>query len=92
MFNPDSSEAQTDVAFTRAVRELTNHEVTSKEYAEILDRAAKLQKLKTDDRPKPVSKDALLAAGANLLGIALILRHEQFNIVTTKALSFVKFR
>lgn len=92
MFNRDSSEAQTDVAYQRLIRELTNHPVTSKEYAEILERAAKLQKLKTDDRPKPLSKDALLAATANILGIAMIIHHEQFGIVTTKALSFVKFR
>ena len=42
--------------------------------------------LKTDWK---VSSDTLVIVGANLLGIILILKFEQLDIITTKALSFV---
>ena len=42
--------------------------------------------LKTDWK---VSPDTLVIVGANLLGIILILKFEQLDIITTKALSFV---
>ena len=42
--------------------------------------------LKTDWK---VSGDTLVIVGANLLGIILILKFEQLDIITTKALSFV---
>jgi len=36
-----------------------------------------------------VKADTLVLVGANLAGIALILGHEKFNVVTTKAIGFV---
>lgn len=43
-----------------------------------------------DTSPKPVGRDTLVLAGANLLGIVLIVGHERAHIVTSKALGFVK--
>ena len=37
-----------------------------------------------------IEPDVLIAAAVNLLGIVLILRHEQFNVVTTKAMTFIR--
>lgn len=37
-----------------------------------------------------IEPDVLIAAVVNLLGIVLILRHEQFNVVTTKAMTFIR--
>lgn len=36
-----------------------------------------------------MSKETLVTVGANLLGIILIIKHENVNVITSKALSFV---
>jgi len=41
-------------------------------------------------KPKPLSRDTLVLAGANLLGIVLIVGHERANVVTSKAIGFIK--
>ncbi len=47
--------------------------------------------LKQADAEKPdrVSKDALVAAGASLAGILVIVGYEKFNVIASKALGFV---
>lgn len=37
-----------------------------------------------------IEPEVLITASMNLLGIVLILRHEQFNVVTTKAINFIR--
>ena len=41
------------------------------------------------EKPDQVSKDALVAAGASILGIALIINYERLNVIASKALGFV---
>jgi hypothetical protein len=78
------------IAFDDAIRELKNHREDSKEYATILDRAVQLHKMKEEEeRTSSVSKDTLAVVGANLLGILMIIKHENVNVITTKAMSFV---
>lgn len=50
----------------------------------------KLMKLRDRNKPKPISKDTFLVVGGNLLGIAMIVGHERANVVTSKALQFLK--
>lgn len=40
-------------------------------------------------KPDRVTKDALVAAGASILGIALIINYERLNVIASKALGFV---
>lgn len=49
----------------------------------------KLYAIKTNIRPDRFSKDQLLAVGANLLGVILILNFERTANVTSKALGMV---
>jgi hypothetical protein len=77
-------------ATERALKKLDHLEVTSKEYGEVLDRVSKLHKMKEEEKPSSVSKDTLIKAGANLLGILMIIHHEQVNFIGSKALPFVK--
>ena len=68
--------------------ELDAYDVSSKEYADVLKQLELLYEL---DKKVKVSIDpntALVVAG-NLLGILAILKHEQFNVITSKAMSFV---
>lgn len=90
MFNrPPRPKTELEKALDRALVQLANQEVGSKEYGEILDRVSKLHKMKEDETPKSVSKDTQAMIAANLLGILLIISYEQAHVMTTKALPFV---
>lgn len=73
----------------RAVRELVNHPIGSEEYNQTLDAIVKLHKMKEEEKPDEVSKDTLSMIGANLLGIFMIIKHEQFNVITSKAMNLL---
>lgn len=81
-----------DKEIARTVLVMQEKEVDSKEYADLLDRLGKLHKLRQDEKPDQVSTDTLVAAGAQILGILLILNHEHLNMITSRALPFIRFR
>lgn len=69
--------------------ELQYHEKDSKEYAQILNQLEKLEKMKAMRKEHWIKPDQMVGAGANLAGILLILKHEELNVIVSKALSFV---
>lgn len=89
MFNLPKPKSKLDQAIDDALFTLMSHPATSEEYATIVERVAKLHKLKEIESPQRVSPDTLLTVGANLAGIMMIIHHERLNVVTSKALSFV---
>lgn len=90
MFQRSGTNPKLQMAVDRALVELVKHPVTSKEYTETLDKLSKLHKMKEEETPSSVSPDTLLTVAANLIGIAIIVRHEHLNVITSKALGFVK--
>lgn len=83
---PTLLEMETD----RAVFSLKNHPVHSQEYAKALNHVQALHAMKMAEKPSTrVSADTWVAAGANLLGILMIIHTEHLNPITSKALSFV---
>ena len=84
------SKTLVDKELDRLFSELRSLMIDSEEYAATLDRIVKLHKLQAEEKPKRVSPDTLILAGTNLLGIIIILKFEQLNIITTKAMSFVQ--
>lgn len=86
---PSEADAHLEIEIAKALAELKNHEATSEEYGTVVDRVAKLHKLKAEDRPKPVDPNTVLIVSANLLGIFMIVRHEHLNALSSKALGFV---
>lgn len=79
-----------EIAFDDAIRELANHQEDSKEYATILERAIKLHTMKEEDKKSStVSKDTLAVVGANLLGILMIIKHENVNVITSRAMNLL---
>ena len=71
------------------MRGLQGARVDSQEYGELLGRLEKLQRIRQEERPDNFSSDGLLMAATNLIGIFAILQHENLNVITSKALSFV---
>lgn len=70
--------------------QMQNHPATSDEFGTMLDRVKQLHKLGQEEKPQRVSPDTYVLAATNIIGIAMILRHEHLNVITSKALSFVR--
>lgn len=79
-----------DLALAKAYLELTTHVVDSDEYAKAADQIVKLEAIRTANRPDRISKDTMVLAGANLIGILTIVNHERAHVIASKALGFVK--
>jgi len=80
-----------DDAITSAIESLKDHDPYSPEYVKAVEQIEKLYKLKAPqpELRKPVSYDALIAAGANLAGIIAVLGYERAHVITSKALGFI---
>jgi len=59
------------------------------EYAAINEQYLLLIKLRNETKRKPISREALLAAGVNITGILLVVYREQTHAITSKALGFI---
>ena len=68
---------------------LDNTDPLSEKYDTLLNRIDKLTKIRKENKPDRIKKEAWLMAGTNLAGILLIMNHERINVITTKALGFV---
>ena len=86
------SNTYVDGEISRAVMRLQAAEVDSDEYGVLLERLGKLQKIRHEEKPENPTSDAILSSATNLIGIFMILRHEQLNVITSKATSFVRLR
>jgi len=73
----------------RSIRRLPSSTFDSEEYAKALTVVERLHDMMDKKIPSSVSKETWVAAGTNLLGILLILKHENVNVITSKALGFV---
>ena len=58
-------------------------------YETLLTRIAVLYELNKNKSKFEVSGDTIVLATVNLIGIVLILQHENLHVVSSKALSFV---
>lgn len=74
---------------TLSAMKTVGHETA--EYAKMLKAAELLHDMLDDEVESSdvVSKDVMASVCANLIGIILIIKHEQVNVITSKALGFV---
>ena len=89
MFTKSQTELKLDAEIRAALTQLADHDKTSEEYGTLVDRIAKLHKLKTEERPKQISPDTALVVVANIFGILWLTNYERENVITSKALGFV---
>lgn len=66
-----------------------NHIEDPDEYAKSVDQLTKLQNILAANKREKVSADTLATIAANLAGILVIVKHEQVNVIASKALGFV---
>lgn len=85
----DETPSELDETITELLSDMKACSGDSEEYAVMMKHLSALYKLKEINLPKRVSPETWATIGANLAGILLILHYERFNVVTSKALSFV---
>jgi hypothetical protein len=73
----------------RILAVLPLHQADSQEYAKLMTSAERIHALMVIRKPPSVSRETLVTVGANILGILLIIKHEDVNVITSKALGFV---
>lgn len=79
-------------AIDKAISELDNHSITSDEYATIVNHLHKMQEIENKKSSRSLDPTAVATIAANLAGILMIIHHENVNVITSKALGFVKLR
>lgn len=82
-------ETEFDDAINRILFTMNEEEVHSQEYSKALVFLDRLTDIRNKDRSSGISRDTLVMAGTNLLGIALIVFAEQHTVVVSKALSLI---
>lgn len=90
MFNRKKNPTGIDLVIKLATDELANYKPESPEYEKIVTQIERLNKIAASNRSDGVSKDGLIAVAGNLAVAGLIIYHERFNVITSKAISFVR--
>jgi hypothetical protein len=83
------TESMLDAEIARALVKLKDLDSDAKEYGELLERIAKLHKLKTEEQSEKISPNNALLVAANVFGILSIIHHERIGVITSKAMGFI---
>lgn len=80
-----------DEEIQSVIHQMQSFVADSPEYNTMFDKLERLYQMKLKDKPekKSVSPDALIAAGASIGGVILILGFEKANVLTSKAIGFI---
>ena len=90
MFTKSQTEVKLEAEINSLLNKLKETTKDSKEYVDLVDRIAKLHKLKTEERPKRVSPDTVFIVAANIFGILWLARYERENVIKApKAFGFI---
>lgn len=90
MKNPFAhGESEYDKQVRRLLLELETADPGSDGYARLMEQLTKLQKMRAEDRPERLSPNTAAIVATNIAGIVMVIRHEQFNLIVTKALGLV---
>lgn len=74
----------------RVVDFLSNIDPSDDDYTNSVQNLKTLCEARSKKPGALIEPEVLIAAAVNIVGIVLILRHEQFNVVTTRAMSFIR--
>lgn len=74
---------------TRILTEMEMFGPDSEEYPALLSHLERIVALRASKEKRMPSPDTMILAAGNLLGILIIVKFEQMNVMTSKAISFV---
>jgi hypothetical protein len=86
---PSNESVALDQAIMDVFCDLKNVSSEHEDYTTSMKHLSELYKIKEHTAPKTLSPDVMLTAGANIVGILLILHFEQTHVIASKALGFV---
>jgi len=89
MFIKSQTHTKLDAEIQSALEELETLSKISEEYGTLVERIAKLHKLKIEEDPKRVSPDTALIVAANIFGILWMTRYEKTDVINSKALGLL---
>lgn len=89
IFRKRNKEDELQEVIDELIQELKLHDTYSDEYTKAVDNLVKLDDVHRHKKLNHPSSDVLFTAGANLVGILLILNHEKANVITSKAVSLL---
>lgn len=78
-----------DEAIKQVLKKMKQVEPDSDEYGCMADNLEKLYKAKQLEKAKEISPDTILMVVANLVGIVIVLKHEQINVIAGKAFGLI---
>lgn len=84
-----SKRKQLDIEIAEVTRSLIGVSPASDEYVRIASSLEQLYKIRNLTVENRIKMDTIAMIGANLLGIVLILKYEEFDVISSKAMSFV---
>lgn len=71
------------------LEDLKTMDSTSKEYEQAVKNLEVLCKARSYEKDNKIDKNAMLGVIGNLAGILAVLKHEELNVITSKALGFI---
>lgn len=92
MFTPKTNplNAKLDENILAVHDALKAEEPETERYAQIREQLTALYAIRNEARSRRVSPDTLATVAANLIGIGIIVGYERTNIITSKALGFIR--
>lgn len=90
MLNIFKANRMLEDAIEDALLQLKGLDSDSKEYTDRMEMVVKLYALKEKNTPKRVSPDTIALIVGSLIQILLILNYEHKDVLTSKAIGFVK--
>ncbi len=78
-----------EIVINEALERIEHVDPSTDGFARATDQIAKLHKMKESETLPRVSPDTLVLAATNIAGIIMIIKHEHFNVITSKALGFI---
>ena len=87
IFDREREDEDLDKLITRLTADMQVAGPETDAYAANIAYLERLNKLKLDNKPKPISRDSLVMVAGNLAGILVIVAYEQKHVFTSKGLS-----
>ena len=88
-FTPKSQKRTIDQEIERLLEQMETEEVGSENYNKCLNTVKTLTEARANKSPRDIDYNTLVMAGANILGILLVLNFERAGTITSKAFSFM---
>lgn len=89
LFTMKEKKSKLEMRIEEALDRMEHEPCNSEDYEKMAKNVETLYKASSYEKPKGVSPDTIAVIAANLLGIMLILHHEQLHVISTKAFGMI---